>query len=251
MEATTLQIDPHVHSRASYDGHEPVELILEHASEIGLDGVVITDHDRIEASLRAADIAPEYGLIGIPGVEISTGHGHLLAIGVESIPPTGRPIDETVETVWEMGGAAIVPHPFQRSRHGVRRRHLPDADAIEVYNSMLFTGYRNRRANVYAERHNYPKVGGSDAHYLPNVGRAYTDVVVESDTRDPAQIDPATVIEQIRNGDTSIYGRRTPIRRSLWQYGQGALRKGAYEVTTRTPVLPTWPSSMAQSNQWE
>ncbi|TKX77725.1 histidinol-phosphatase, partial [Halorubrum sp. SD626R] len=33
MSGVTVSIDPHVHSDDSYDGHEPVELILEHASE--------------------------------------------------------------------------------------------------------------------------------------------------------------------------------------------------------------------------
>jgi predicted metal-dependent phosphoesterase TrpH len=54
-----VQIDPHVHSEASYDGHDPVELILEHAADIGLDAVVITDHDVIHASLEAAERASE------------------------------------------------------------------------------------------------------------------------------------------------------------------------------------------------
>ena len=68
MDGARLRIDPHVHSHESHDGHEPVELLLEHASEIGLDGIVVTDHDEIDASRRAAELAPEYGLVGIPGV---------------------------------------------------------------------------------------------------------------------------------------------------------------------------------------
>ncbi|WP_048078427.1 PHP domain-containing protein, partial [Halorubrum sp. AJ67] len=110
MSRVTVSIDPHVHSEGSYDGHEPVELILEHAAEIGLDAVVITDHDVIRESKRAAEIASEYGLIGIPGVEVSTAHGHLLAVGVDRMPPRGRPYDETVRQIHEQGGVAIVPH---------------------------------------------------------------------------------------------------------------------------------------------
>jgi predicted metal-dependent phosphoesterase TrpH len=125
VSSVTVSIDPHVHSEGSYDGHEPVELILEHAAEIGLDAVVVTDHDVIRESKRAAEIAPEYGLIGIPGVEVSTAHGHLLAVGVDRMPPRGRPYAETVRWVRDRGGVAIVPHPFQRSRHGVRQRNIP------------------------------------------------------------------------------------------------------------------------------
>ncbi|SDR28046.1 PHP-associated domain-containing protein [Natronobacterium texcoconense] len=242
-------IDFHVHSDDSYDGHEPIELVLEHAADIGLDGVVITDHDEISESLRAAAIAPEYGLVGIPGVEVSTRHGHLLAIGVEERPDPGRPFVETVETVRKLGGIAIVPHPFQRSRHGVRKRHIRDVDAIETYNSMLFTGYRNRRARTFARRRGYPEIGASDAHYLPNVGKAYTEILVAPDEGNPtkADIDGDDLVDAILEGRTQIRGKRTPIHKSTVQYSKGAVRKSAYLVTSRAPLVPTMPASMDRS----
>lgn len=67
-----LAIDPH-HSEYSSDGTVPAELILDHAADLSLDGVVVTDHDTTEGSIRAPEIAPEYGLVGIPGDEVSTG----------------------------------------------------------------------------------------------------------------------------------------------------------------------------------
>lgn len=242
-------IDFHVHSDDSYDGHEPIELILEHAADIELDGVVITDHDEIEESLRAAELAPEYGLVGIPGVEVSTRHGHLLAIGVEERPDPGQPFMETVETVRKLGGIAIVPHPFQRSRHGVRKGHIKDADAIEVYNSMLFTGYRNRRARTFARRRDYPEIGASDAHYLPNVGRAYTDILVtpDDDVESKADIDGDELVDAILAGRTQIRGKRTPVHKSTVQYAKGAVRKSTYMLTSRAPLVPTVPASMERS----
>ena len=244
MVGPLLRIDPHVHSRASHDGHEPVELLLEHASEIGLDAVVVTDHDAIEASLRAAELAPEYGLVGIPGVEVSTAEGHLLAVGVDRRPEPGRPLAETVDAVESMGGATIVPHPFQRSRHGVRKRHLSgvDADAIEVYNSMLFTGYRNRRANAFAHGRDVAMVAGSDAHHLPNVGRAYTEVILEEDPGPDPAVAADAIVEAIRDGATGVSGRRTPIPQSARHYAAGAAKKASYAVTSRAPFVPTWPT---------
>ncbi|WP_440772450.1 PHP-associated domain-containing protein [Natronorubrum sp. DTA28] len=243
-------IDFHVHSDDSYDGHEPIELILEQAADIGLDGVVITDHDEISESIRAAELAPEYGLIGIPGVEVSTRHGHLLAIGVEQRPDPGQPFMETVETVRELGGIAIVPHPFQRSRHGVRKRRIEDADAIETYNSMVFTGYRNRRARTFARRRDYPEIGASDAHYLPNVGKAYTEILVTPDAENPtkADIDGDELVDAILEGRTQIRGKRTPIHKSTVQYAKGAVRKSTYLLTKRAPLVPTVPASMDRSS---
>jgi predicted metal-dependent phosphoesterase TrpH len=46
-----------------------VDLLLEYTRDIGLDGIVVTDHDEIDESLRAAGLAPEFGLVGVPGVE--------------------------------------------------------------------------------------------------------------------------------------------------------------------------------------
>jgi len=236
-DTLTLSVDPHVHSEDSYDGHEPVELILEQAADIGLDGVVVTDHDEIDESLRAAELAPEYGLVGIPGVEVSTAVGHLLAVGVEERPEPDRSFEATIDRVWELGGIAVVPHPFQRSRHGVRKRHIDVVDGIEAYNSMVFTGYRNRRARTFARRRGYPMLGASDAHSIRNVGRAYTEIRLPSlpSEAPPTAVDGAAVIDAIRAGETELRGKRTPIHRSARQYAKGAARKAGYRLAAALP----------------
>lgn len=226
MSRTALRIDPHVHSDASYDGHDPVELLLEQAAEIGLDGIVVTDHDVIHASLRAAELAPEYGLLGIPGVEVSTAVGHLLAIGVVEMPPRRAPLEETVDWVRDHGGVAVVPHPFQRSRHGIPRRHLVDCDAVEVFNSWLFTGFRNRRARRFAAEHDYPALAASDAHSVPHVGRAYTELVLPDTER--SDLDGEAVLDAVRSGTMRMRGRRQPIPASARHYVVGSARKSRY-----------------------
>ena len=227
-DTATIRVDPHVHSAASYDGHDPPELLLGQAADVGLDAVVVTDHDRIEASLRAADIAGDYGLIGIPGAEISTAHGHLLGIGIEELPDPGRPMDETVAAVRDLGGVAVVPHPFQRTRHGARRRVLDavDVDGIETYNAWLFTGYRNLRARAFAHRNGLTSLAGSDAHSVTMVGRAFTEMEFEG--RRPGRISAADVVEAIRNGTTEVHGRRAPIHHCAGHYAKGAGRKAAW-----------------------
>jgi predicted metal-dependent phosphoesterase TrpH len=227
MRRTTLRLDPHVHSAASYDGRDPPAMLLEQAADIGLDAVVITDHDEIGSSLWAAEIAPEYGLIGIPGVEVSTAHGHLLAIGVEECPKPGRPLEETVTRVRELGGAAVVAHPFQRTRHGARSRAIrrADPDGIETYNAWLFTGYRNRRARSFAARHDYTGLAGSDAHSVTTVGRAFTEIELDGPKE---AIGTDEVVETIRRGATDVHGRRAPMHRCAGHYVKGAGRKAAW-----------------------
>ncbi len=227
MMSATLKIDFHTHSEGSYDGKEPVELMLDHIEDedIELDGFAVTDHDEIEQSLEAEELAENKNTLVIPGVEVSTADGHLLAIGVRERPEEQKPFMETVKEIREMGGAAVVPHPFQKTRHGVSKRKINDIDAVEAFNAWLFTGFQNRRAKKFAENHDYPKVAGSDAHSLGMIGRAYTEIEIN---KEKEQITSQDVVEAIREGETTMNGVRAPIYRAAYHYFKASIRKIAY-----------------------
>ena len=57
-----------------------------------LDVIAITDHDETSASLEARDWAARHGyrVQVVPGVEVTTREGHLLALFVEERPPALR-----------------------------------------------------------------------------------------------------------------------------------------------------------------
>ncbi|OVE86462.1 PHP domain-containing protein [Natronolimnobius baerhuensis] len=217
-----LSVELHAHSSLSYDGRDPVSLILEQAEAIGLDAIAVTDHDEIDASLEAAERAPEYGLVGIPAIEISSKAGHILGLGVERAIPPGLSYETTLEAIREQGGIAIIPHPFQESRHGVMgrisRKQLAKGDAIEVYNSRLLTGRANRQADRFAQSHDLPRTAGSDAHISEMVGQAVTRV--DADERSAEAI-----LEAIREGKTSVEGKRTPWHISVRQFAGGVTRR--------------------------
>ena len=59
--------DLHMHTIYSYDGTASVPRVLARARQIGLDVIAITDHDEIAGSLKALELAPDYGLEVIPG----------------------------------------------------------------------------------------------------------------------------------------------------------------------------------------
>ena len=223
-----LRVELHVHSALSYDGRDPVGLIVEQAAAIGLDALAITDHDEIDASLEAAALAEDLGMIGIPGIEISSEAGHILGIGIRERIPAGLSYDETLHRIRDAGGVAIIPHPFQESRHGVATNITPDqlcdADAIEVYNSRLLTGRGNRRAREFATAHNIPMTAGSDAHISEMVGQAVTLIDTGADIPDPTVAD---ILEAIRAGRTMVDGKRTPWRISLRQAAGGMKRRVA------------------------
>ena len=217
-----LTVELHTHSALSHDGRDPVELLLEQAQAVGLDALAVTDHDEIEASLEAARLAPEYGLVGIPGVEITSEAGHVLGLGIEELVPAGLSFQETIDRIHEQGGVAVVPHPFQESRHGVlaniSKDELAAADAIEVYNSRLLTGRSNRQAHQFARRRGLPMTAGSDAHISEMVGQAVTHVDTDERSLD-------AILDAIRDGRTTVEGKRTPWRISLRQAAGGAKRR--------------------------
>ncbi|USZ72868.1 CehA/McbA family metallohydrolase [Natronosalvus halobius] len=217
-----LSVELHVHSSLSYDGRDPVEFILEQASAVGLDAIAITDHDEIAASLEAVERAPNYGLVGIPGMEISSKAGHILGFGIAEAVPPGLSYESTLEAIREQGGIAVVPHPFQESRHGVMARvsraDLAQADAIEVYNSRLLTGRANRQAERFARSRNLPMTAGSDAHIGEMVGQAVTRVDTDERSAD-------AILEAIADGRTTIEGKRTPWHISFRQAAGGVKRR--------------------------
>jgi len=217
-----LSVELHSHSALSHDGRDPVELLLEQAAGIGLDALAVTDHDALGASLDAADMAPSYGLVGIPGMEVTSAAGHVLALGVTEHVPAGLPFDETIERIREGGGIAVIPHPFQRSRHGVAPHvsaaELASADAIEVYNSRLLTGRSNRQAERFAREHGLPMTAGSDAHISEMIGQAVTEI-------DATERSAEAILDAIREGKTTVLGKRTPWRISFRQAGGGAKRR--------------------------
>ncbi|WP_313690893.1 PHP domain-containing protein [Halorarum halobium] len=217
-----LSVELHCHSELSHDGRDPVDMLLEQAAAVGMDALAVTDHDELDASLEAADRADEYGLVGITGMEVTSAAGHVLALGIEEPIPAGLPFDDTLDRIADQGGLSVIPHPFQKSRHGVEP-HVTDeqlarADAIEVYNSRLLTGRANRKAEAFALDHGVPMTAGSDAHIAEMVGQAVTEVGADDRTQ-------TAVLDAIREGRTSVVGQRTPWHISFRQAAGGAKRR--------------------------
>lgn len=91
-------IDLHLHTPASadvnaslYGAATPIELV-EAAMVAGLDAIAVTDHNTCSWCDEVATAALNKPLVVLPGVEISTTEGHLLAVWEEGTP--SRTIDE-------------------------------------------------------------------------------------------------------------------------------------------------------------
>lgn len=104
--------DLHVHTTWS-DGDD-LEKVLLSAVDKGLDAIAITDHDEIGGALLARRIVHErrLPLAIIPGIEISSKHGHIGGLFLTQKIPAGMSAQETVKAIHELGGVAVAHHPF-------------------------------------------------------------------------------------------------------------------------------------------
>jgi predicted metal-dependent phosphoesterase TrpH len=170
-----LRLDLHVHSSYSPDGRASLPELLARAAATGLDGFALTDHNSVAGHATLREIAPKFPQLRLlPGVEVSTREGHLLALGVARAPPPRRPIAETIDWVRGQGGEPVLAHPF-RWVHGVGRSVALSAPvgAIEVVNGHT-SAARNARARSIAAARSLGGTGGSDAHRSDELGRAVT-----------------------------------------------------------------------------
>lgn len=214
-----VKADLHVHTTYSRDSViKPKELVF-YAKKRGLTAVAVTDHNQIEGALT---IAKQTKFLIIPGTEVSSLNGHIVGLNVNEVIPRGLSADETVNLIHKAGGIAIACHPFALFKGSIGKHVSSKFDAVEAINASAFPfGKATRQANTLAERLKLPKVAGTDAHYGPVIGQAYTLINAEANVE--------AVVEAIVHGKCEPAGTAMSLRmrfenqgRFFWKY----LKKG-------------------------
>lgn len=196
----SVRLDLHSHSRHSPDSRlDPVELV-KRARSLGLDGIAVTDHNSLGGGRAAYEHARGMkDFLVLRGMEVSAVFGHVLAYGVREEVPRGLTTVETAERVIALGGVAVAAHPYRFwSGLGEPETVAAKFAAYEVQNARTLRR-GNARAKALAARMGVGTTGGSDAHFLHEVGRAVT-VVESASTEDE-------VLDAIRRGRTRVEGR--------------------------------------------
>ena len=170
-----IVVDLHMHTDWSHDCSIPVADLLDHAEEIGLGAIAVTDHNVFGGALEAVGLARSRELIVIPGEEVKTdAQGEVIGLFLEEEIPRGMSFGDTIEAIREQGGLVYLPHPFDRL-HAIPdpatlHRHLAEIDVFEVFNARLLRDSFNDEALRFARKYRLLQGAGSDAHVLQGVG---------------------------------------------------------------------------------
>ncbi len=167
----------------------PEALVEYAATKTDLRVIAVTDHDTTEGGQIARAYRDAFAfdfahLDVIVGQEVMSREGDILALFIEQDIPRNLSAAESIERIHAQGGLAIAAHPYAfvidrvggGGMNGVKGLiHQLPFDGIEERNATpteLLSNLWARLQNRGARRRS--PTGGSDTHYLPSVGSAYT-----------------------------------------------------------------------------
>lgn len=194
-------VDMHVHTvRGAADSSLTPEQLIEEARRIGLNGVNISEHDRVWEVREVEEFRERSGLFVSRGMEVSTDMGHMIVVGLDSYVPGIRRAEELRRVVDEAGGFMIVAHPFRHFFDPIHFRRdgrppfdmTPEeaaermpvfrlVDEIEVANGGS-TPRENQFALKVARALGKRGIGASDCHSTQGVG--FYTTLFEEELRD-------------------------------------------------------------------
>src|ERR1700722_6834299 len=131
--------DLHLHTVHS-DGERHPDELASAAQASGLDFIVSSDH-KTNAANRAWPACSTGGLLVIPGEEVTTRHGHWLAVGLSPrawvdwrYGPRDGVFPRFAAEVREAGGLVVAAHPSVPLPGSAWEFGFADVDALEVWN---------------------------------------------------------------------------------------------------------------------
>ncbi len=186
----TLLIDLHSHTYPkSDDSFVSADELVDAARQCGMDGICLTEHDDFWPTDAARELTRRHGILVLPGSEINTDAGHVLVFGLQQYKFGMHKPAFLREEADRHGAVLIAAHPYRRRfladpgedpavRSEMMERALDDEmlrlfDAVESHNGRGKES-ENRFADDLRQGLSLPGTGGSDTHYLRQMGTAAT-----------------------------------------------------------------------------
>lgn len=176
---STMKTVFHVHTNHSHDCDKSCDDLIALARRRNIGCLAITDHDTITGAREIAAKAPA-DLQIIIGQEVTTTAGHVIGLFLREVIEPGMSPRETALAIKEQGGLVVIPHPFNLLFGCGLRRHVYDLidliDIVEVSNAQNLWSYPNRRAQRFAEKHDFPQIVGVDMHFGDELDACYQEL---------------------------------------------------------------------------
>jgi predicted metal-dependent phosphoesterase TrpH len=265
-ETRDMRCDLHVHSarsgpvdvrpftRVADESYAEPGEVHEEALRRGMDLFTLTDHDTIAGALELAHrpevFVSEEVSVSLPGGrELHVGAFDIDEVQHEGIARRRADAEALFAYLAEERIPACVNHPFSaltgRRETADLLQALRNLPLVEARNGMMSQEV-NQRAVRAARRARLPMVGGSDAHTLASVARAFTVV--------PGAGDKPEFLAGLRRGYTLPAGRSGSYARltaDVTRIAAGAYRTAAAEaareplrlaaLAAAAPLLPLLP----------
>lgn len=183
-----------------YDAVQSVEEIIAQCLKLNIKILSITEHDSLNGFKKAKEFVDKFNLdmIIVPGMEISTIKGHMLAYGINEEIYKKQTPEETIKQIHQQGGIAIAAHTFGPMGLGNLVENL-EIDGLEI-GSLLTKRWNTKTARI-ADKLGISLIAGSDAHMVEDIGLGMTLF--------PPKVDKwEEVIECIKNGNISYESKK-------------------------------------------
>jgi predicted metal-dependent phosphoesterase TrpH len=183
-------IDLHAHTLPlSHDSSLTADELIEAAKAAGLDGICLTEHDFAWDPEEVGRLARRHRFLVLPGMEVNTEHGHVLAFGLSGYRYGMHRVSELARLAAQEGAVLLAAHPYRRQipwepgddgrwqeaiERALRNPCYGVVVAVEGLNGRG-SETENRFSLEVAERLGLPIVAGSDAHAREDVGRCATE----------------------------------------------------------------------------
>jgi hypothetical protein len=118
----------HLHSEQSHDSDVTQHAYVKAAKQLGLDFIVLTDHNAQTEPIEASD-----DVCVLASAELSTSYGHVVGLGAPALlSDASRGNAHVLQHIEQQGATAVIAHPSDAKRPWIAP--LPEHGGLEIAN---------------------------------------------------------------------------------------------------------------------